>query len=427
MDTSDTPLVIVLAVLLVGSAFASASETALFGVTHGQRATLRRSNPTLGRMVDALLSRPRELLMQVLLLNMIINVSYFIVTSVLTINAETAVARLLVSLVSLTAIILMGEVFAKLFASGATLLFLRLAAPVHLLIRRPIAGALGVLDVWVISPLSRLVAPASTQEDTEVTPEQLGTLISMSAGDGVIDHGEQQILTSIVEMGSLRVEQIMTPRVDLEWVNPDTSLEELGRHCRDSGRTRIIVCEKDLDEGVLGVVDARRVFEGVPLRDAIEPVLFVPEQCRLDVLMEQLRKSGRRLAICVDEHGGVSGIVTLADIVKELIEDLEHPEDGPADSIEDLGPGRWLVPGRLSIRDWSMMFKDRSLIQHTKDVNTLGGLMMVLLGRVPRVGDVAHAGTIVLRVRSMHGRAIDRIEVHVQATDGPQDDHGGES
>lgn len=414
MDPSDSPFIIVLAVLLVGSAFASGSETALFGVTHGQRATLRRSNPTLARMVDSLLARPRELLMQVLLLNMVINVSYFIVTSVLTLRAESSIARVTISVVSLATIILMGEVFAKLFASGATLLFLRIAAPAHLFIRGPISGLLRVLDVWVVSPLSRLVAPSRVErESSEVTPEQLSTLISMSAGEGVIDQGEQLVLTSIVEMGHLRVEQVMTPRVDMEWVSPDITLDELASVCRRTGRTRTLVCENDLDDGLLGIVDARRVFEGTPMRDAIRPVLYVPEQCRLDMLMEQLRESGRRVGICVDEHGGVSGVITIADILKELLEELEHPDARAAVSVEELGNGRWLAPGRLSIRDWSVLFKDRSLIEHTKHVNTLGGLVMVLLDRVPEVGDRVRAGSIELRVVSMDERAIEQVEIRV--------------
>ncbi len=417
MNASDTPFIIVLAILLVGSAFASASETALFGVTHGQRATLRRSNPTLARMVDALLSRPRELLTQVLLLNMVVNVSYFIVTSVLTLRAGSGLSRVLISVVSLTAIILMGEVFAKLFASGATLLFLRVAAPAHLLIRRPISGLLRVLDVWIVAPLARLVAPSSTgDEDSEVSAEQLATLISMSAGEGVIDRGEQLMLTSIVDMGHLRVEQVMTPRVDLEWVTPDIGLDELGEVCRRTGRTRTLVCERDLDDGLLGILDARRVFEGTPIREAIERVLYVPEQTRLDMLMEQLRESGRRVGVCVDEHGGVSGVITIADLLRELIDELEHPMDSVTESIEDLGGGRWLVPGRLNIRDWALLFKDRSLSEHTKHVNTLGGLMMVLLRRVPEVGDRVSVGSIEMRVVSMHERAIDRIELRITET-----------
>ncbi|MFG0313627.1 MAG: transporter associated domain-containing protein, partial [Phycisphaerales bacterium] len=99
--------------------------------------------------------------------------------------------------------------------------------------------------------------------------------------------------------------------------------------------------------------------------------------------------------------------------LKELLEELEHPDEHPAESIEDLGDGRWSVPGRLSIRDWSVLFKDRSLIAHPKHVNTLGGLVMVLLDRLPEVGDRVRAGAIEMRVVSMNERAIERIELRV--------------
>lgn len=428
MDPADTPLIILLLVLLVGSAFASASETALFGITHGQRAALRKGNPRLSRVIESLLSRPRELLMQVLLLNMTVNVSYFIVTSVLTLHAQGPLARLLISVCSLAVIILIGEVFAKLFASGATVTFLRLAAPAHLVIRRPLAPALGFLDVWVISPIARLVAPSTRPHHgaDHVSAEQLGALINVSAGDGVFDRGEQQLLTSIVEMGQLKVEQIMTPRVDLSWVTPGISREELAKVCRDSGRTRMLVCDDGIDSGVLGIVDARRVFEGRTIEQALSGVFYVPEQCKLDVLMEQLRRTGRSVAVCVDEHGGVAGIVTLADIAKELIEGMEDPGDDLAREVVMVGVGKWVVPGRLTIRDWAMMFSDTSIIEHTKRVNTLAGLIMVLLGRLPSVGDEAQIGDIRLRVIEMKGRAIDRVEVEIIAADAEQIRAGGE-
>lgn len=417
MDPADTPLYIVMAILLVCSAFASASETAFFGITHAQRALLKRTNPRLGRTLESLLARPRELLMQVLLMNMAVNVAYFIVASVLTLHAETGLKRVVISLGSLTVIILVGEVFAKLFASGATLLFLRVGAPVHLLIRGPIDPLLCFLDVWVISPLSRLVAPPrhDHRHAGRVTPEQLGSLIDMSAGEGVIDRGEQQLLTSIVAMGQLRVEQVMTPRVDLVHIPPTISRRELARVCRQTGRTRLLVCADGIDSGVMGMIDARRVFEGRSVTAALEQVLYVPEQSRIDVLMEQLRLTGRGVAVCVDEHGGVAGIITIGDIAKELIEGIEDPQDDPASEVEMIGVGRWIVPGRLSIREWALMFSDRSIIEHTKRVNTLGGLIMVLLDRIPEVGDETRIGDITLRVAHMRGRAIDRVEVEIIA------------
>ncbi|MEX0876875.1 MAG: transporter associated domain-containing protein, partial [Phycisphaerales bacterium] len=291
---------------------------------------------------------------------------------------------------------------------------LRIAAPALLLIRRPIAPVLRFLDVWVISPLSRLVAPARRHAHSEhVSPEQLGTLIDMSAGEGVLAPGEQQMLTSIVEMGHLRVEQIMTPRVDLTSISPDITMEELARVCRENKRTRMLVSRDGIDSGILGMVDARRLLEGQSMETALREVLYVPEQSRLDTLMDQLRNTGKSLAVCVDEHGGISGIVTLSDIVKELIEGLDDPQDDPASEVIMIGVGRWVVPGRLSIRDWAVMFADESLIEHTKRVNTLAGLIMVLLDRIPEPGDEARIGDILLRVEHMQGRAIDRVQVEV--------------
>ena len=418
MDASQTPFLIILALLLVCSALASASETALFGITHGQRAFLKRTNPRLPRIVESLLARPRELLMQVLLLNMVVNVSYFIITSILTIHADSMLARVIISLVSLCAIVLIGEVFAKLFASSATILFLRLAAPVHLIIRRPLEPLLGFMDIWIVAPLSRLLAPSqSKHRPNAVSSEQMGTLIKLSANDGVIDPGEQELLTSIVSMGQMRVEQVMTPRVDMSWIDLDTSRDEIIDICRRTGRSQLLVCADGIDAGVTGIVSARKVLEGDQIQAVMNDVLFIPEQGRLDALIEQFRTTGHSVAVCVDEHGGVSGIVTIADVVGELIDGVVDPNKDLANEVEMIGVGKWIVPGRLSIRDWAVMFSDQSVIEHTKRVNTLGGLIMVLLDRVPALGDSAQFGDIKLTVAKMNERSIERIEVEILSED----------
>ncbi len=420
MDASHTPLIILLVVLLGCSALASASETALFGITHGQRANLRRANPRLSRIIESLLAKPRELLMQVLLLNMMVNVSYFIVTSILTIRSEGALTRVLISVISITTIILIGEVFAKLFASSATVLFLRFAAPIHLIIRQAIVPVLRFLDRWVIAPMSRLYEPSKSSDPVRaVSAEQMGTLISLSANDGVIDPGEQELLTSIVKMGQMRVEQVMTPRVDLHWIQPGISNEDLVELCQKTGRNRFLVCKDGIDSGILGVVNARKILEGEPIEKAMNEVLYIPEQGRLDRLIDQFRNTGHSVAICVDEHGGVSGIITISDVANELIDGVSDPKTSPADEVEMIGVGRWIVPGRLSIRDWAMMFADQSVIDHAKRVNTLGGLVMVLLDQVPEVGDFADIGDIRLTVLQMDERSIDRIEVQIRPTEKP--------
>lgn len=427
MDPSQTPFLIVLAVLLVGSAIASASETALFGISHGQRAQLRRTNPGLSKIIESLLARPRELLMQVLLLNMVVNVAYFIVTSVLTLRAHGAGARITISVVSLAAIILVGEVFAKLFASSATVLFLRFAGPMHVVIRGSMVPILRFIDRWIVAPLARLIAPSQSDQQMGsamgVNADQLGMLIDLSARDGVIDSGEQELLSSIVAMGQLRVEQVMTPRVDIVWVDLQASDDEIKEISRASGRTRLIVCDGGLDQRVVGQVSARRVLEGQAIQSAMDEVLFIPEQARLDALMEQFRTTSQSIAVCVDEHGGVSGIVAIADVAAQLIDEAGDIGQHLQSEVQQLDASRWIVPARLSIRDWAMLLGDDQLIQHARHVNTIGGLVMVLLDRIPTTGDCASLGEIELRVVEMDGRTIRRVEVHMKSIP----ENGGDS
>ena len=429
MDASQTPLIIVLAVLLVCSAWASASETALFGISHGQRAMLRRSNPRLSKIIESLLAKPRELLMQVLLLNMSVNVAYFIVTSILTIHAKSPSVRVAVSLGSLATIILVGEVLAKLFASSMTIFFLRSAAPMHYVFRKPIVELLRFLDAWVIAPLSRLLAPQQREEGSgnTVSVEQMGQLIELSTHAGVIDPGEQEILTSIVTLSQIRVEQVMTPRVDMIWIGLDATRQQIIEHCRSTCHTRLLVCEDGIDSGVKGIVHARRILEGKTIEEDLSPVLFVPEQSRLDLLIEQFRRTAKSIAVCVDEHGGVSGVVTIADVTKELIEGVVDPDQEIANEVEMVGVGKWLVPGRISVRDWMEMFSDRAVIEHAKRVNTLGGLVMVLLDRVPEEGDEVIIGDIKLHVAQMNERAIERVEVEIMPKDQPEQTSPGSS
>ena len=127
--------------------------------------------------------------------------------------------------------------------------------------------------------------------------------------------------------------------------------------------------------------------------------------------------------MCVDEHGGVVGLVTLTDVVDELLKGYAEPEADPASAVQMIGVGRWIAPGRLGIRDWVQYLAKDAGFAHTKRANTLGGLVMVLLGRVPNTGDAVRFGGATLRVAEMHGRSVHTVEVildeHAQGG-GPQ-------
>lgn len=420
MDPSHAPLLLVLALLLVCSAVASASETALFGVSRARRAQLSSELPRLGAIVDRLLASPRRLLLQVLLLNMATNVAYFIVSSVLTLRAEGAAWRAGISVGSVLAIILFGEVFAKLFAVWAPTGSLRVLAPLQLVLRQPLRPVIVVLERWFIEPLTRLVV-AGRPEPPGVTVSEMATLLEMGASEGVIDEREQNLLGSIVMLSQRRVEEIMTPRVDFAWLDADAPRERVLEVCDQTGLTRFPVFEGGLDGSVLGVVDAKRVLSGEPIRGALDAVHFVPETATLDALLEQFRRTNRSLALAVNEHGTVVGLVTLADLAEQLVSGISADAPSKAHEIEMVGIGRWIVPGRLGVREWSAFFASGRA--ETFRARTIAGLIMHELGRLPMVGDVVELHGVTLEVRAMDGRSVEQVEVRLDL-DGVEPGHG---
>ncbi|MFK7883469.1 MAG: hemolysin family protein [Phycisphaerales bacterium] len=415
MARTDVVLLVLLPLLLVLSAFASASETALFGVTPGEQAGLRRRSPVAARIVSRLRSKPRRLLGQVLMVNMLANVSYFVATSVLTVRAEGAFQKVLISVVSVSAIVLIGEVFAKLFATRARVGFLRVTSPVHLVISTALEPVLDRFDRFVIAPLSRLIAP-SQREPVPVTPEELGALIELSTEDGSFQGSEQELLRSIISLGARRVREVMRPRVDLIPVEQGAERDVMLMECIESGHARYPVCDGGLDGNVVGMLDATRLLSGWTVPRSMMPVLFVPELARLDALLERLRDEGMGVAMCVDEHGGIAGMITLSDVVDELVSGAEPGELGDEEGadrpgVERIGERTWSVPGRLRLRELSDAFGARDAQQFAGRATTIAGLLMTLLGRVPEPGDRAELGDLELRVGSVRERSVLRVEV----------------
>lgn len=410
MERSALVLFAMLPLLLVCSALASASETALFGVTPGEEARLRRVAPRAARAVTTLRAQPRRLLGQVLLLNMLANTAYFIVTSVLTVRAESATAKVAVSAGSVMAIVLFGEVFAKLFATSARVGFLRVAAPVHLAISAALSPFLAAFDSLVIAPLSRLVVPVVT-EPAPVTPEELGELIALSAGDGALRGTEQGLLRSIVELGTVRVRDIMRPRVDLVWAERDTPRDALINLCADSGVSRIPLCVGGLDGEVVAVLVTTHLLAGEPLHRATIPAVFVPELARLDTLLERFRDQGISAALCVDEHGGIAGMITIADVVEELVDAGVQTDAADEPGVERTGERSWLVPGRLPVRDMAIAFGVKDAVNLAGRATTIAGLAVSLLGRFPAEGDEARLGDLLLRIAEVKDRTVLRVEV----------------
>lgn len=425
LSFTDILFLVLLPILLAVSAFFSGSETALFGLSAQQRLQLTRGGGIVGRATAGLLHDPRALLVTLMLGNMTINVLYFVISSALLLGFDDRVHPALLALLSLVplfAIILFGEVLPKLVANTARLRWVRVTGVLLFAIHSTVRPFGIALARWVIQPLGRLVAPSDPNVG-EMSTDELAALLEMSQSRGVIAADEQQLLRDVLQLSQLKVRDIMIPRVDMVAIDIHQPPHKLRELILEADLTKFIACDGDIDH-VLGVIYARqfllahRLEPNLTLRRLVRGVRFVPEIQRVDELLEDFRKSRTNLAIAVDEYGGTAGLITIKDIVEQMVGDLdmdEAPGEGDGTPAESLGDGSWRVSGGLSVHDWAEAFGATALPPR---VSTVGGLVTALLGRAPRVGDVVTVANLQITVEDVDGLRIQNVVLRLQDDDG---------
>ncbi|MEO0475661.1 MAG: CNNM domain-containing protein [Planctomycetota bacterium] len=347
MDPITIILLIALPSLLLGSALFSGSETALFSLSAHQRALLGQSKRAGAIAAAALLVETRALLVTLLVGNMVINVLYFTLSTVLmdhllgqeAIGATGAAA---IALGTFFGVIIFGEVLPKQVAAQQAFAWSGLVGVPLLAIHRTIAPLRISAERLVIAPLARLIAPSTTPP--ELSASELEIMLSMSRQRGIIDRDEQNLLQHVLELGQIKVRDVMVPRVDIRGHNLEDPIADLLSLARETRLRHLPVYEDSLDQ-VSGVVLTRRLLADPPtnkkqLQALVRPVYFVPEIAPADHLLATLREKAMTFAMVVDEYGGTAGLVTLEDVVEHFIGDIPgayerdgHPKQTERHSI----------------------------------------------------------------------------------------------
>ncbi|MCK5113381.1 MAG: HlyC/CorC family transporter [Phycisphaerae bacterium] len=420
--TLPTIMLLSLPVLLVFSGFFSGSETALFSLSRHERVELRASGTFAGMVVTTLLTETRSLLITLLLSNMTVNVLYFVVSTKLLLHAREQqmmgpVALGALSIVPLISIIILGEVLPKLIAARSSVTCSRLAAVPLLTVHRVLAPVRLIASGLVITPLARLIAPSARPES--LTPDELATLLEQSQRRGVIDPQEQRMLRQVLELGQVKVDELMTPRVDIEAFDLDNDPAELIDLFKRTNLRHVPAYRGNLDH-IEGFIRARRALlyppgSGLELNTLIEPATFVPQQQRADQLLTQLRREAKTIAVVVDEYGGTAGLITLKDVVEEIVGDFPNPRDeAPCLAVQKISDVEYLLPGDLPVREWAEAFDIK--ISHER-VSTFGGLVTTLLGKIPQPGDTATLRNLQFTVEKMRHRRVSQLCVKLTGGD----------
>ncbi|WP_323096738.1 hemolysin family protein [Intrasporangium sp. YIM S08009] len=245
------------------------------------------------------------------------------------------------------------------------------------------------------------------------TPQELASLVQRSAEAGTLDQATARMLTRSLGFGERTADDVMTPRVRCTGIHRDESADDVLRLSRRTGFSRFPVLGEDWDD-VDGVVHVKKAMavpherrKDVPVSALMSERLVVPETIRLDPLLRQLREGGFQMAVVVDEYGGTSGIVTLEDVVEEIVGEVSDEHDRSRQSGRELLDGSWTVPGLWRPDEVRDAFD--ADVPDGPEYETMGGFVMAALGRVPATGDTVHVPGWRINVVGMEGRRVDRL------------------
>ena len=403
-------MLITLPFLLLLSGVFSGSETALFALTGGQRIAIARRFPRAEKSIAALFRNEQRLLITLLLGNTTINTLYFVMTSLLLMHAEMGVTgKALLAFLFLFTLILCGEVLPKAIADRNRIRCATLCAgPMRILlgVLSPLAGSIAR---FIIRPLSRLVTPRPAPEPLEA--QELAGLLSLSGKDWDIDRHEQAVLRDLLSLRHRRVREIMTPRVSMHAIEQGSGREDVRRLVSETRLTSIPIFDEDLDT-ILGILKVKPYLlderiDSLTDPRAFVPARYVPEGATLDQMLVSFRTSRARSAIVVDEFGGTEGLVTLEDLVSELVGELD-PDRSMRETPRFVKLGTWEVPGDMPIHEWAEAF---DLDMDSTQVSTVGGYIMERLDRIPDLGDKCRHGHLLLRVTEVKDHSVQTVQI----------------
>ena len=374
-------------VILVGfSAFFSASETAFSSLNQIRLKSRAEDGDSSAARVLAMAEQYDKLLSTILIGNNIVNIAAASIGTILFTQMLGAERGATMSTIVLTIIVLIfGEVTPKSLAKEMPEKVATAVSPFLVLLM-----ALMTPLTWLFTQWKKLLGHFvhSGEADT-ITEGELMTMVSEAENDGELTDRESELIRSAIEFDDVEVEEILTPRVDVVAVEDDIPLEELAQTFAESGYSRLPVYHGTIDN-IIGVVHEKdfyiaRLKKATKIDDLVVPTLYTTGSTQISQLLRTLREQHHHLAVVVDEYGGTEGIITLEDILEELVGEIWDEHDEVTEDFRKKSDGSWLVSGSASVDD---LYEELDLPEEEDiDSNTVNGLVQEKTCHLPKVGD----------------------------------------
>ncbi len=415
MEPSSIILILSLAVLVIFSAFFSATETAFTSLNRIRlRAKAEAGDRRAGRTL-ALAEDYDNLISTVLVGNNIVNILAATLSTVLFVQGLKLQNGAAVSTVVMTVVVLIfGEVSPKTVAKESAESFAMFSTPLlrlMMVILKPVTALLALIQ----KGLKRFIRPT----DEGITEEELVTMVEQAETEGGLDRHESELIRSAIEFGDMEVQEILTPRVDIVAVEDTDTVEDIAKAFAESGYSRLPVYHEDIDD-IIGVIHekdfhAARYRGQEDVASLAAPVLYTTGNTKISDLLRVLQRKKAHMVVVVDEYGGTEGLCTLEDIVEELVGEIWDEHDEVIEEFKKQPDGSYLIACHAALTDLYDLFA----LKGECEANTVSGWVMEQVGRIPEEGDRFQSDGLDVTVTKVDHRRV--LEIRVVVLPGEDD------
>lgn len=367
-----------------------------------------------GRLVHSLLQKPRELLITIYIGNELVNIAISVVITSITISLFGSIGVGIAIGVGTLLLLFLGEIVPKTIS-------LKYAQPYALFAAFPLKGFANIVqpaqklfNSWTEKIMRSMGILTHSQKESSISDEEFRAMVQVGEGEGVIDSDERDLIQKAIEFGETTVGTVMTPKIDMFTVNIKDSLDEILPRIVANFYSRVPVYGNSNggndDEEILGILftkDLTRLKhlprEKVNLKGILHPAVVVPKTKMIKEMLEEFRKLKRHMAIVLDEYGSVCGLVTLEDIIEELVGEIDSEMRRDEKPLFKINENQYRISGTYNLGEFNETFKSEL---SEEDYDTVGGLVFGLFGRIPRSGESTTVDHFKFRVEKMKGSRI---------------------
>jgi gliding motility-associated protein GldE len=397
----------------------SAAEVAMFSLTQKDLSILFKQDATRANVISKLLQKPKKLLATILVANNFSHIGVVIIFSFVGNSIfsviESEIIKFILEVILVTFLILLfGEVLPKIYASRNNIQFSKFVAnPIYFLdkLLSPISYPMRSVSIFLQEKLGK--------QKSSISVDQLSHALELTSTEDTSTE-EQKILEGIVSFGNTDTKQVMSPRIDIFALEIDETFAEIYDKIVEKGYSRIPVFRENIDhiEGVLFVKDLiphinKKDFDWKAL---LREPFFVPENKKLDDLLKEFQSKKSHLAIVVDEYGGTSGLVSLEDVIEEIVGDISDEFDDESLNYSQLDDKVFLFEGKTNLKDFYRIIEvEEETFENNKgEAETLAGFVLEILGNFPKKGQKIHFSTVSFTIESVDRKRIKQLKVTLE-------------